>query len=491
MLGRFVLTLVLVPVLVFGPSSARAQGSSCQWSGPLPPSSDLDGLVHAMVVHDDGSGPALFVGGTFTTAGSLTVNRVAKWNGSSWSALGTVNPGITSGASVFSMVVYDDGSGPALYVGGNFSQVGGWTTAYNIAKWKNGIWSKVGDGLRGSGAVSAYAMAVWDDPNDPNDPNLPTGPALYVGGSFTIAGSVFNANRIAKWNGVNWSAVGTGMDDFVNALVAFDDDGDAGPNPPALYAGGGFLYAGLRSDRMAKWDGYDWSPLKSSPTQYGVNSTVHELGVYDDDGAGPHPPGLFVGGQFTMAAGVPASRIAKWGRDSVASDPYWSTLGDGTDLPVYSLIAFDNGSSSDLYAGGVFAEAGGIAASRMAKWDGSAWSALGDGVLDEVRAMAVYDDDGAGGDPDALFVGGDIMQAGGASVTGIAKWSCSDAFVYGDITGDCVVNLLDLAELLGHYGVTSGAAYEDGDLQPVPDGDGDVDLFDLAELLGHWGETCP
>lgn len=56
----------------------------------------------------------------------------------------------------------------------------------------------------------------------------------------------------------------------------------------------------------------------------------------------------------------------------------------------------------------------------------------------------------------------------------------------GDLDGDSDVDLSDLAQLLGHYGVTNGATYEMGDL----DGDGDVDLSDLAALLGVYGTTC-
>ena len=56
----------------------------------------------------------------------------------------------------------------------------------------------------------------------------------------------------------------------------------------------------------------------------------------------------------------------------------------------------------------------------------------------------------------------------------------------GDLDGDNDIDLADLAELLGHYGTTSGADYEDGDL----DEDGDVDLADLAALLGVYGDTC-
>jgi len=43
-----------------------------------------------------------------------------------------------------------------------------------------------------------------------------------------------------------------------------------------------------------------------------------------------------------------------------------------------------------------------------------------------------------------------------------------------------------MAILLSNYGMTSGAIYEDGDL----DEDGDVDLSDLAALLAVHGTTC-
>ena len=53
----------------------------------------------------------------------------------------------------------------------------------------------------------------------------------------------------------------------------------------------------------------------------------------------------------------------------------------------------------------------------------------------------------------------------------------------GDLDGDGHVDLSDLAELLAHYGATSGATYGQGDI----DADGDVDIGDLAELLGVYG----
>jgi hypothetical protein len=56
----------------------------------------------------------------------------------------------------------------------------------------------------------------------------------------------------------------------------------------------------------------------------------------------------------------------------------------------------------------------------------------------------------------------------------------------GDVNEDAVVDLVDLAVLLAHYGITTGASPSDGDL----DCDGDVDLDDLARLLAVYGTAC-
>jgi hypothetical protein len=57
----------------------------------------------------------------------------------------------------------------------------------------------------------------------------------------------------------------------------------------------------------------------------------------------------------------------------------------------------------------------------------------------------------------------------------------------GDLDGDGDVDLSDLAQLLAHYGVITGASCEDGDM----DEDGDVDLADLAALLAVYGTIPP
>jgi hypothetical protein len=51
----------------------------------------------------------------------------------------------------------------------------------------------------------------------------------------------------------------------------------------------------------------------------------------------------------------------------------------------------------------------------------------------------------------------------------------------GDLNGDCIVNGLDLAQLLGAWGPCTSPCAAD------LDGNGLVDGADLSNLLGHWG----
>jgi hypothetical protein len=140
----------------------------------------------------DGSGN-LVAGGIFTTAGGVRARRIARWNGSTWSALGS---GING--NVYALAV--DGSGN-LVAGGSFTTAGG-VRANGIARWNGSAWRKLGSGLDGD--VSALAVDGRGN--------------LYAKGSFTNAGGV-RSNGIARWNGSAWSALGSGLDGYISALV--------------------------------------------------------------------------------------------------------------------------------------------------------------------------------------------------------------------------------------------------------------------------------
>ena len=358
------------------------------------PVSDLPGLndrVYAMVVLDDGGGPALYVGGDFTTAGGVSANHIARWNGSSWSALGAGMNDRVNGLQVF-----DDGGGLALYAGGKFTIAGG-ESANHIAKWNGTIWSPLGTGMNGT---SVSDLTVFDDGD---------GLALYAAGAFTTAGGM-SANYIAKWDGSTWSALGTGanngMNGEVNPMTDFDDGGG-----PALYAGGPFTAAGgVNANHVAKWNGTTWSALGTEISGGISGGGVGALTVFNDgDG-----PALFVGGNFTAAGGVGADNIAKWNGSS------WAPLTGGMNAYVGTLTVFDDGGGSALYAGGSFTTAGGANANYVAKWNGSNWSGLGTGMNDEVYGLTDFDD----GSGPALYAGGNFTLAGGGGASYIAKWAC-------------------------------------------------------------------
>jgi len=84
-----------------------------------------------LAVFDDGTGPALYAGGIFASAGSGAVRNIAKWDGASWSALGSGLDG--GGLEVSALTVFDDGTGPALFASGKFTIAGG-APANHIAK---------------------------------------------------------------------------------------------------------------------------------------------------------------------------------------------------------------------------------------------------------------------------------------------------------------------------------------------------------------------
>jgi hypothetical protein len=85
--------------------------------------------VSSLAVYDDGTGPALYAGGPFTTAGGFRVNGIARWDGAYWWPL---ESGL-SGAGA--LAVFDDGGGPALFAGGGFDGAPDSGDSF-LAKWK-------------------------------------------------------------------------------------------------------------------------------------------------------------------------------------------------------------------------------------------------------------------------------------------------------------------------------------------------------------------
>jgi hypothetical protein len=431
------------------------------------PAADLSSYVSALTVIDDGSGngPALYAGGGFIVAGNQGVNHVARFDGNTWSGLGD-----GFNASVFTFLWFDDGSGPALYAGGSFT-ASGEAPVNRIARWDGSSWSPVGSGF----SYTAYDLAVFDD-------GLGDGPSLYAAGSFAYADGHL-VNHVARWNGTSWEALGAGTDKLVVSLAVFDDGSGgglalyaggyfttAGDNTapgiakwdgkswsdvgggadgfieglavfddgtgPALYAAGGFTtIGGVEASNTAKWDGTAWSPLGSGTDGYVICLATIDVG---------RGPALYAGGLFESAGGKPVNFIARWDGSN------WSALGTGMEWLVYALAEFDDGSGEGpaLYAGGYFDSADDVEAEHIARWDGSAWSALGNGLNDEVAALTVFDD--GSGTGSALYVGGWFSRAGGIAADLITRWDGSEWSVVGEgLAGWAVIALTQFDEGFG------------------------------------------
>ena len=295
--------------------------------------------VHALEVLDLGDGPALYVGGDFSEAGDAVARYVARWDGGTWTALAQGAP-----QQVRALAAHDDGNGLALYAGG----------IATLARWDGSSWLELADV---TGTVRC--LAVYDDG---------AGPKLYAGGGFTLPG-VPGSVHLARWDGSSVTPLSVDSHDVL-AMVAHDDGGG-----PALFV--------ARGGSVERFDGTSWLPA-------GTGAPAATELVVHDEGQGPV---LIAGGDFPTAGGVLAKHVARWDGTS------WSALGNGLDKPARDLWSGDDGSGPALFAAEGSPATGGH---RVSRWDGSAWTPIAPGLDDLVHAVATFD----GGSGPALFAGG-------------------------------------------------------------------------------------
>jgi hypothetical protein len=236
----------------------------------------------------------VYVGGQFSNVNSngialTAADYIARWDGSNWFSL--LGDGVSNG-SLNGVVNAIAVSGSNVYVGGAFANVNNGGTvlaaADRIAKWDGANWSALGSDGAGNGSLNNAVAAI-----------AVSGPNVYVGGAFYDVnnnGAVLNAaDSIARWDGTNWSALGQNgagngaLNDWVNALVVNGTD---------VYVGGVFTNVNNNgislpaADYIARWDGTTWSALGSNGAGNGsLNGEVDVLAVGGSN--------LYVGGRFT------------------------------------------------------------------------------------------------------------------------------------------------------------------------------------------------
>jgi hypothetical protein len=232
--------------------------------------------------------------------------------------------------------------------------------------------------MQGAAAPYVYALAV------------DAAGHLVAGGAFTQAGGT-SARGIARWNGSTWSGLGAGLAGGPVRALAVTEMGE-------VLAGGSFTEAGgIAASRVARWSGGRWHALGK-----GVDGTVFAVAPAGVAGQ------VYAGGSFTSPR-----FFSRW--DGVRWRAYGAGLACAAAGCIPAGLGLLSAPGGDLYVGGYFDHAGGIAANGIAKWDGASWSPLS-GLALGVYTLAM---DGAGN----LYVSGDFPTTiGGIAYNYVAKW---------------------------------------------------------------------
>lgn len=424
----------------------------------------FEGSVKAIALSSNGE---IYAGGYFTEANGVQVDRVAKWNGSAWEALG----------DAFNGPVFDiELAGDDLFIGGEVPFAGGPHPQY-IAQWDGSTWQDLGGGLVGYSTEGTRVNALAHD-----------GTYLYAAGRFSRAGEI-EVNNIARWNGTQWDSLGGGVsgrfvfDSASDEIYALAHDGQD------LYVGGQFTGAGgLSVGGVAKWNGTSWEALEA-----GVDGTVYALAI------GPGGK-VYAGGSFIKAGDQEVNHVTMWNGAS------WEPLGAGIEGVQVNALGVSG--SGAVFVGGAFSEAGGIPAENVARWKEGQWEGLDGGLSGSPDVITV----GA----ENVYIGGFFTAAGAIPASNFAVWHDptitdlvdEDAGYLGGCTIERVYphptrSLINVHVRTPHAGVLNASLYDmlgrrlNGHTKRIVRGVGNFSM-DMSDLSGGWylllldvaGEVC-
>lgn len=346
----------------------------------------------------------LYVGGLFGGAGDVNAHRVARWNGTEWTGLLKTN---SSDNGINELGVTEDGT---LYAAGDMESFDD-LAASNIASWteQEQFWRPLGYGFADGSILGDLSAVVVDGSG-----------RVYVGGDFSHAGGKRMSN-LAMWDPAQrqWFDVGGGTDDIVNALLLRDN---------ILYVGGLFEQVGGDNGIAAPYIAAynlttgEWSSFAGGTAGGGLNDPVITM-TFAPDGT------LFVGGTFTAAGNVEADRLAIWNpaNRSWSAAPFEFNGPLAFHTPRVLTMAFD---TNGIYIGGDFFDVivgeNRVDVNSLIYWDrttnevfsfgnGATQTNGGDDLKGVVSALA-FGSDGN------LYVGGAFDKIGsGITANNIAK----------------------------------------------------------------------
>ncbi|HYE62325.1 MAG TPA: hypothetical protein VD997_10035 [Phycisphaerales bacterium] len=187
----------------------------------------VDGTVYDLTIFDVGDGPELIMAGDFLATTGQTSGGVSRWNGARIAPIGS---GISAPARGSAFAVFNDGSGPRLFIGVA-------SASPPLRYWNGSTWASLGAFSPGS-SISGLAPIIDEDGN----------PSLMITGTFTAAGGI-PATNLAQYTACRATCTAdfngdgdTGTDQDIEAFFAciggtccptcgspdFNHDGDTG-----------------------------------------------------------------------------------------------------------------------------------------------------------------------------------------------------------------------------------------------------------------------
>ena len=353
------------------------------------------------VVFDDGSGDALYVGGwEHVIAGNVLYTGVARWDGRAWSAVGDL-----SRAFVRAFIVHQG----QLIAGGFFTLSNG--EQARVIRWDGGAWVSMSEGLISTvGAFGTFHGRLL---------------LSYTGANFGPSPNPRPDHFIYEWDGNRWIEMGSEIAVRAHSFVEYRGE---------LFA---HMYLGKEPRSfLSKWNGEAWEP-------FGEVYRAETLALYQDK--------LLVGGVQTVG-GKRVKQVVAW------DGTEWTNFGDSIPGSVYDMLVHDgrvyatghdvsrpyredpmfvatwNGSEwvqigqgqLSGYTNGIMSFGGELivsgvrgiesGAQGLARFDGLDWQPLGNGFDDQILRFGVHGDE--------LFAYGEFGRAGTAGgVEGLARWN--------------------------------------------------------------------
>jgi hypothetical protein len=239
----------------------------------------------------------IIAGSNQRTVENSRAARISRWSGDSWTQIAALDDQVNALARA---------ANGDILAGGMFSWVGEEGLG-SFIRWNGTTWTSAIPLAKQSVFGDVTGLAV-----------LPNGHVMVCGNFLKVGGKT--VNRIARWDGSFWNALGSGFDNVVNNMAVM-------PNGDIVVSGPFTMSGAVPMPKIARWNGSAWSSLS-------VNG-----GAFEEPGAllARSNGDLIVGGGFDSIDGVAAKAIARWNGSA------WQPIGTGRSPLIHALVSLPSG----------------------------------------------------------------------------------------------------------------------------------------------------